>query len=135
MREYFNQFNTIVVLGASSDPYRTSYHIAEYMQQNGYRVVPVNPNEEEVLGEKSYPTLADLPADIGVDAVVIFRNKIYTEEMVRQIIDWTVQRGGEKPVIWTQLDVSSREARELAVRAGFPYVENRCMMVEHRSVP
>src|SRR5690625_5501324 len=54
MREYFNQFKTIVVLGASSDPYRTSYHIAIYLQQNGYRIVPVNPNEEEVLGEKSY---------------------------------------------------------------------------------
>lgn len=74
MREYFNQFKTIVVLGASSDPYRTSYHIARYLQQNGYRIVPVNPNEEEVLGEKSYPTLADLPQDIEADAVVIFRN-------------------------------------------------------------
>jgi len=134
MREYFNQFKTIVVLGASSDPYRTSYHIARYLQQNGYRIVPVNPNEEEVLGEKSYPTLADLPQDIEADAVVIFRNKIYSEEMVQQIIDWNLQRGGKKPVIWTQLDVSSKEARELAVSAGFPYVENRCMMVEHRSL-
>src|SRR5690625_3703664 len=79
MREYFNQFKTIVVLGASSDPYRTSYHIARYLQQNGYRIVPVNPNEEEVLDEKSYPTLADLPQDIEADAVVSFRHNIYSE--------------------------------------------------------
>src|SRR5690625_4501325 len=100
MREYFNYFKIIVVLGASADPYRTSYHIARYLQQNGYRIVPVNPNEEEVLGEKSYPTLADLLQDIEADAVVIFRNKIYSKEMVQQIIDWNLQRGGKKPVIW-----------------------------------
>src|SRR5690625_7953304 len=109
MREYFNQFKTIVVLGASSDPYRTSYHIAIYLQQNGYRIVPVNPTEEEVLGEKSYPTLADLPQDIEADAVVIFRNKIYSEEMVQEIIDSNLQRGWKKPVTLKQIDVTTNK--------------------------
>ena len=134
IEELFKQFKTIVILGASSNPYRTSYHIAEYLQQNGYRIIPVNPNEEQVLGEKCYPSVFDLPKEADADAVVIFRNKIHTAEMVKQIIEWIEQKGGKKPVIWTQLDVSTPEAKELAENEGFPYVENRCMMVEHRSL-
>lgn len=134
IKNLFNQFKTIVVLGASSNPYRTSYHIAEYLQQNGYRIIPINPNEEQVLGEKCYPSVFDLPKETDADAVVIFRNKIHTAEMVKQIVKRSGEKGEKKPVIWTQLDVSSSEAKELAENEGFPYVENRCMMVEHRSL-
>ena len=134
IKEFFQQFKTIVIIGASSNPYRTSYHIAEYLQQNDYHIIPVNPNEKQVLGETSYDSVFDLPEETEADAVVIFRNKIYTSEMVKQIIEWSGEKDGKKPVIWTQLDVSTSEAKELAENAGYPYVENRCMMVEHRSL-
>lgn len=134
IKEHFQQFKTIVIIGASSNSYRTSFHIARYLKQNGFKIIPVNPNEKQVLEEKSYDTIFDLPVEIEVDAVVIFRNKIYTAEMVRQIVEWGEEKAGKKPVIWTQLDVSTAEAKEIAEGAGFPYVENRCMMVEHRSL-
>lgn len=95
-------------------------------------MIPINPHEESVLGEKCYDTVFDLPKGTEIDLIDIFRNKIYTEEMVREIIEWGKQ-AGQKPVIWTQLDVSTDAAKELAEQNGFTYVENRCFMVEHRS--
>lgn len=94
-------------------------------------MIPINPNETEVLGELCYDTIFDVPGDLAIDMIDIFRNKQYTEEMVQQIIEWS-KESGQKPVIWTQLDVSTPEAKQLAEDAGFEYVENRCLMVEHR---
>lgn len=71
-----------------------------------------------------------LPEDLEVDIVDIFRNKRYTDEMVRQISKWS-GKTGQKPLIWTQLDVSTPEAKSIADKAGLQYVENRCLMVEH----
>lgn len=120
----------IVVIGCSEKKYRTSYHIAEYLHKAGYRVVPVNPNIEQTLGKKAYTSMDQLPADLEVDIVDIFRNKRYTAGMVRQVADWS-EKTGQKPLIWTQLDVSTPEAREIAETAGLPYIENKCLMVEH----
>lgn len=75
--------------------------------------------------------MADLPEDVTIDLVNIFRNKRYTTETVKEIIEWGEERN-QKPVIWTQLDVSTDQAKELAGENGFTYVENRCIMVEHR---
>lgn len=94
-------------------------------------MIPINPNETEVLGEPCYDTIFDVPGDLTIDMIDIFRNKRYTQEMVQQIIEWS-KESGQKPVIWTQLDVSTPEAKQLAENAGFEYVENRCLMVEHR---
>lgn len=120
------------MLGCSSNPYRTSFHIAQYIVEAGLQMIPINPHEESVLGEKCYDTVFDLPKDAEIDVIDIFRNKMYTEEMVREIIEWSKQTG-QKPVIWTQLDVSTDAAKELAEENGFKYVENKCFMVEHRS--
>jgi len=118
------------VIGLSSNSWRTSNHIAEYLQRNNFRIIPVNPNEEEVLGEKSYDSMKVLPDDLQIDIIDIFRNKKYTAEMVQDIVEWS-NKTGQKPVIWTQLDVSSEKAKSLAEENGFEYVENRCLMVEH----
>jgi uncharacterized protein len=122
---------SVVIVGCSDKQYRTSYHIAEYLKASGYRIIPVNPNINETLGEKAYDTMDDLPEDLKVDIVNIFRNKRYTDEMVRQITRWS-KKTGQKPLIWTQLDVSTPAAQEIALMAGLPYVENKCMMVEHK---
>jgi uncharacterized protein len=122
---------TIAVIGCSDKKYRTSYHIADYLQRAGYRIIPVNPNIREALNEKSYDSMNDLPAGQKIDIVNIFRNKKYTADMLRQIIEWS-DKTGQKPLIWTQLDVSTNESMKLAEAAGLKYVENRCLMVEHQ---
>ncbi len=124
---------TVAVIGCSSSAYRTSNHIAKYIQNQGIRMIPVNPNEESVLGEKSYASIVDIPGEIQIDIVDIFRNKKYTKEMVEEIVSWS-QETGQKPVVWTQLDVSTKEAKNLAEQNSLKYVENRCLMVEHRSI-
>lgn len=121
----------VAIIGCSSNPYRTSYHIAEYLKNAGMNIIPINPNETEVLGQKCYPTIFDLPDTVQIDIVDIFRNKKYTLEMVKEVVEWS-QKSGQKPVIWTQLDVSTDAAKALAEKNGLGYVENRCMMVEHR---
>lgn len=133
IEEILKNAKTIAIIGCSTDPYRTSHHIAKYLQNYGYRIIPVNPEYEEVLGEKCYPTLRDIPEDVSIDVVDIFRNSRYTAEMIDTVID-RVKLTGHKPVVWTQLGVSSQEAKEKAANAGLQYIEERCIMVEHRSV-
>lgn len=122
---------TIAVIGCSKNQYRTSNQIASYLQDAGYKIIPVHPDYDEVLGEKAYDSVTDIPEHMGVDIVDIFRNSKYTADMVDEIIEW-VESTGNKPVVWTQLGVSSDEAREKAEGAGLTYIEEKCMMVEHR---
>jgi len=122
---------TIAVIGCSDNPWRTSYDIARYMQEAGYRIIPINPNIQEVLGEPAYPDLAHVPLDVQIDLVNIFRQPQHTAEMVEQVLA-RIATSGERPVIWTQLGVSSPKAEQLAADAGLPYVHERCIAVEHR---
>ena len=122
---------TIAVVGCSDRPSRTSHRIAAYLQDAGYRVIPVNPNHDAILGETCYPDLPSIPADTAIDIVNIFRAPVHTADMVRSAIDRVTQTG-ERPVIWTQLGVSSPEAEGLAADADLPYVRNKCIMVEHQ---
>jgi predicted CoA-binding protein len=131
LKNLLDNVQTIAVIGCSSNPFRTSFHITEYLIRAGFDIYPVNPNEEEVLGRASYPSLADLPNELTLDLVNIFRNKLYATETVKEIIEWGKERN-QKPIIWTQLDVSTDSAKELARENGFRYIENRCIMVEHR---
>ncbi len=117
---------TVAVVGCSPNPARTSHRIARYLDEAGYDVIPVNPNSDVILQKKSYPSLSEIPEKIEVDIVNIFRRPKYTADIVREAI----ARGG-KPVIWTQLGVSSPEARQLAEENDLQYVHNRCIMVEH----
>lgn len=94
-------------------------------------MIPINPNETDVLGEHCYDSVFDLPDDLEIDIIDIFRNKRYSEKMVKEIVDWS-KESGQKPLIWTQLNVSTPEAKQMAEDAGLEYVENRCLMVEHR---
>jgi uncharacterized protein len=131
IKEILHQTRNIAIIGCSSRQNRTSFQIAQYLKKSGFKIIPVNPNEDSVLDEKSYPAMENLPEDLKIDLVVIFRNKKFTEEMIQQIVEWSVHTG-QKPVIWTQLNVSTTEAKQLAEKNGLHYVENRCVMVEHR---
>lgn len=120
----------IAVVGCSGNTTRTSHKIARYMQDRGYRIVPVNPNYDEVLGETCYPDLPSVPEDVEIDIVDIFRQPKYTADMVRTAIE-RMEQTDQRPVIWTQLGVSSSEAEALAKDAELPYVRNRCIKVAY----
>lgn len=114
----------IAVVGLSSKPYRPSYGVSEYMQQAGYRIIPVNPAETEVLGEKCYPDLDSVPE--AIDIVDIFRRSEYVPEIVEAAI-----RKGAK-CVWMQEDVVHEEAALRAREAGLDVVMDRCILKEHR---
>src|SRR5699024_8596318 len=97
-KEVFENAQTIAIIGASANKYRTSYHIASYLKENGFRIVPINPNYEEVLGLPCYDTMDEVPEKYPIDVVDIFRASEHTAEMVRQIIDW-FEKPAHKPLI------------------------------------
>ena len=122
--ELLKKCKTIAVVGLSSNPMRPSHAVTEYLQGAGYRIVPVNPNETEVLGEKSYARLEDVPEKI--DIVNVFRR---TEE-VPPVVESAIRVGAK--VVWMQLGIENKEASEKARAAGLTVVENACILVEHR---
>lgn len=115
---------TIAVVGLSSDPERPSYEVARYLQQRGYRIIPVNPNESEVLGERAYPDLVSIPEPI--DVVDIFRRS----EAVPPIVEQAIQIGAK--AVWMQKGIHHEEAAAQAQGAGLLVVMDRCMMAEAR---
>jgi predicted CoA-binding protein len=117
---------TIAVVGLSSSPWRPSYGVSEYMQSVGYRIVPVNPRESEVLGEKAFATLDDVP--VAVDIVNVFRQSRFVPEIVEAAI-----RIGAKG-IWMQEGVVHDEAAARAREAGLEVVMDRCILKEHRKM-
>jgi len=114
---------TIAVVGLSSKRHRPSYGVAEYMQSAGYRIIPVNPNEREVLGEKCYPRLEDVPEK--VDIVDIFRRS----ETVPGVIESAIRIGAK--AVWMQEGVIHSEAAERARQAGLTVVMDLCILKEH----
>jgi uncharacterized protein len=116
---------TIAVVGLSSKPYRASFGVSEYLQSSGYRIIPVNPNETEVLGEKSYARLEDIPEKI--DIVDIFRRS----ELVAEVVDAAIRIGAR--AVWMQMGVEDEASAERARRAGLFVVMDRCIAQElHR---
>ena len=115
---------TIAVVGLSSRRTRPSYGVSEYMQSAGYRIIPVNPNESEVLGEKAYPSLDDVPERI--DIVDIFRRS----ELVPEVVDAAIRIGARG--VWMQEGVVHEDAAKLARAAGLEVVMDRCILKEHR---
>jgi hypothetical protein len=115
---------TIAVVGLSSNPLRPSYEVAAYMQRHGYRIIPVNPRETEVLGEKAYARLEEIPGP--VDCVDVFRR---AEECLA--VAGSAVRIGAR-ALWIQLDIHAPEAVALARSAGLLAVDNRCLYIEHR---
>ena len=123
-RDILSSVKTIAVVGLSSDPMKPSYEVSEYMQRQGYRIIPVNPKETEVLGEKAYATLEEIPEP--VDLVNVFRRPAKTPEVVRSAVAI-----GAKSV-WLQLGIANEEARAIAEQAGLTFVQDRCLLIEHR---
>jgi predicted CoA-binding protein len=125
-QEILEQSKVIAVVGLSPKPHRDSHGVAKYLQKQGYRVVPVNPRADTILGEKAYPDLASIPEQ--VDVVDIFRKA----EDVPPIVDEAIDIGAK--AVWMQLGIVNEEAALKARTAGLGVVMDRCMLVEHRNL-
>lgn len=122
--EILHSARTIAVVGLSNKRFRPSYGVSEYLKRVGYRIIPVNPLEDEVLGEKSYPDLDSVP--VPVDVVDIFRRSEFVPEIVEAAI-----RNGAK-AIWMQEGVIHEQAARRAEAAGLAVVMDHCILKEHR---
>jgi len=116
---------TVAVVGISPKEDRPSYIVAAYLKSKGYRIIPVRPEGEEILGEKVYHSLLEIPKEIQIDVVDIFRRS----EDVPPVVEESIQRGAK--VIWMQEGVINREAGAKAEKAGLKVVMDRCMKKEH----
>lgn len=117
-------YETIIVVGASASPAKAAHSVPAHMQQHGWRIIPVNPHADLILGEPAYRTLADVPGQVGL--VDVFRPSGQTPDIARQAV------AAGATALWLQLGLASAEARSIAESAGLLYVENRCLLIEQR---
>ena len=123
LRGIFSEAKTFAIVGLSADWYRPSYFAAKYLQEQGYRIVPVNPRYETILGERCYPDLLAVPTPI--DVVDVFRKPVECPGIARQAVAMGAR------VLWLQLDVISEEAKSIAETHGLTVVMNRCVKIEY----
>ena len=121
LRALLGDVHTIAVVGLSSRPGRPSFEVASYLQDHGYRIVPVNPNETTVLGEPAYPTLGDVPRDVSIDVVDVFRRAEHTPEVARQAVEI-----GAK-TLWLQEGIVNQEAATIATQGGLTTIMGVCI--------
>jgi predicted CoA-binding protein len=124
IKNILEESKTVAVVGLSPREERDSHRVAKYLQIQGYRIIPVNPNADEVLGERSYPDLASVPEPI--DVVDVFRRS----EAVPEVVEEAIKVGAR--TVWMQEGVIHEEAAARAREAGLQVVMDRCMMIEHR---
>lgn len=126
IQEMLTPPKTIAIVGLSDRPERPSYQVAAYLQAQGFKIIPVNPTVKEVLGEKSYPSIKDIPDNIHIDTIDIFRKSEAVPAIIQEIVDL-----GIKPMIWMQEGVISPEGQSLAQQNGMSVIMNFCMKKEH----
>ena len=126
MKSLLSSARTIAVVGLSNHPFRPSYGVAQYMQSQGYRIIPVNPKEPEVLGEKAYARLEDIPDQ--VDIVDVFRRS----EFVPEVVDSAIAIGAK--AVWMQEGVVHEDAAAKARAAGLQVVMDRCILKDHHAL-
>ncbi|ELZ26476.1 CoA-binding protein [Halogeometricum pallidum JCM 14848] len=122
--------DTVAVVGCSTTEGKAAHEIPAYLQRHGYRVIPINPFADEILGETAYDSLADVPEDADVDLVDVFR----PSEEAGDIVDAAIERHesvGDVRSVWLQLGITDDEAGERAREAGLAFVQDKCMKVEH----
>ena len=123
LRALLTDARVIAVVGLSSKPWRASHDVAAYLQGSGYLIVPVNPGETEVLGERAYPTLLDMPRDVRIDIVDVFRRAEHTPEVAEQAVE--IGAGA----LWLQEDIVNEEAARIATEGGLDVVMGVCIRV------
>lgn len=135
IKEILTKYKTVAVVGLSRDPSKDSHRVAEYLKSQGYRIIPVNPTTDEVLEEKSYKTLLEIPTEIQrtIEIVDVFRPSADVPSIVDQAVK--LKEKFDKPyVVWMQLGIINEQAALTAREAGLAVVMNRCMMQEHKKL-
>jgi predicted CoA-binding protein len=122
LRSLLGEAKVVAVVGISSKPWRPSHEVAAYLQEHGYRIVPVNPNEQEVLGERVYDSLLDIPNEIHVDVVDVFRRSEHTPEVARDAVAIGAR------MLWLQEGIVSEEAARIASDGGLEVIMGVCIM-------
>jgi uncharacterized protein len=117
-------YDTITVVGASANAAKAAHTVPAHMQRHGWRIVPVNPHADEILGEVVYRTLAEVPQPVGL--VDVFRPSEQAADVARQAV------AAGASALWLQLGITSADARDIAARSGLLYVEDRCLLIEQR---
>lgn len=128
LRDLLRRARTIAVVGLSPKPIRPSHSVARYLQRAGYRIIPINPGYEEILGERSYPTLEAAARDHAIDVVNVFRRS----EHAGGVVDQALALRPPPLLIWLQQGVEDHAAAQRAAAAGIPIVMDDCLAVEHR---
>ncbi len=127
MADILNTYRTVAVVGLSPKAHRESFGVAQYMQAQGWRIIPINPNASDILGETAYPSLTEAARHHTIGLVNVFRNS----EDVPPVVDEAIALGAT--AIWLQLGIEHAEAAQKARDAGLQVVQNKCLKVEHRN--
>lgn len=122
----WEEIKTIAIVGISNNPERASYQVGRYLKNEGFTIIPINPNITEFMGQKSYNTISDIPQEIAIDVVDIFRKSDEVLNIIQEII-----ASKRKPIIWMQEGVYSEEAIKLAESLGMEVFANMCLMKAH----
>lgn len=133
--QILTEYETVAIVGLSRDPSKDSYKVAEYLKKHGYRIIPVNPTTNEILEQKSYKSLVDIPTETQktLQIVDIFRPSADIMPIVEQAIQ--IKRLYSVPyVIWMQLGIVNEQAAEAARKTGFTVIMDKCMMQQHRRI-
>lgn len=134
-REVLKKYKTIVVIGASKNPTKDANTVPQFMKDHGYKIIPVNPTADEIVGEKAYPSLMDLPADLSgkVEIVDVFRPSEELPQVAQQVVDF-YRKTGRPVVFWAQLGLENEEAKQILSKNKIPYIMNACLRIVQRQL-
>ena len=133
--DVLRKYKTIAIVGASKNPSKDANTVPQFMKAHGYTIIPVNPTADEIVGEKVYPSLMDLPADLAskIDIVDVFRPSEELPQVAQQVVDFH-RKYGRPFVFWAQLGLENEEAKQILANNQIPYVMNACLRVVQRSL-
>lgn len=134
-RDTLRKYKTIAVIGASKNPSKDAYTVPEFMKAHNYTIIPINPTADEIVGEKAYPSLMDLPAELAskVEIVDVFRPSEELPQVAQQVVDFH-KKYGRPFVFWAQLGLENEEAKQILTNNQIPYIMNACLRVVHRTM-
>ena len=133
--ETLKKYKTIAVVGASKNPTKDANTVPQFMKDRGYKIIPVNPTADEIVGEKAYPSLMDLPAELAnkVEIVDVFRPGEELPLVAQQVVDFH-RKYGRPFVFWAQLGLENEEAKQILAENKIPYVMNACLRIVQKSI-
>ncbi|TMI55300.1 CoA-binding protein [Candidatus Bathyarchaeota archaeon] len=134
-REVLRKYKTIAVVGASKNPQKDANTVPQFMKDRGYKIIPINPTADEIVGEKAYPSLMDLPSDLAskVELVDVFRPSEELPQVAQQVVDMH-RKYGRPLVFWAQLGLENEEAKQILLKNQIPYIMNACLRIVQRTI-